>query len=81
MQDLNHMVWVEAHVEFELFHVARMLSLKLAKRDAFDDAQRFQTEQYPLPHARRLLRPTPSTRLVLWSVDQDVFGDIVSAVF
>ena len=46
-----------------------------------DDAQRFQTEQYPLLHARRLLRAAPSTRLVLRSVDQDVFGDIVAAVF
>lgn len=24
MQDLNHVLWVEAHVELELFHVARM---------------------------------------------------------
>lgn len=49
--------------------------------DSTDDARRFQTEQYPLPHARRLLRTAPSTRLVLRSVDQDVFGDVVPAVF
>lgn len=24
MQDLNHVVWIEAHVELELFHVTRM---------------------------------------------------------
>ena len=28
VQDLNHVVWIEAHVEFELFHVARMFCEK-----------------------------------------------------
>lgn len=46
-----------------------------------DNAQCFQTEQYPLLHARRLLRTAPSTRLVLRSIDEDVFRDIVPAVF